>query len=760
MNNYKNLSCCSTKWTTGYICSTSLYSLWVEEQNLNALVYILCNEHGDYTAKFAIVSITEKQLLCRAFINSAQLTPRKVELASIQASIPGSWPLSALDNTVMWKSVYGNIISALKRSFNFFEFFSPVTFGVDVKTGLLVDVQPIIDFELENFLHLYNINPFPAIINVLSNIHLDPNAVKAQSLNADGNSLSRARLSALRDGYILSNTDISMEVEIITKKCTFSRKYESINQPAVKKFGNMDDIFNILDYTLTISKDRVVTVRVLVPKSFDCLIVDSQKFSITSLMVLYRQWHSLFFSDVKKSFLIPLFVYLGPELNPKGEDYDYCCMIGFPGFPVLKTKSPDTESVREAIDVYVSTDGLWPVMGISTFHILAPWDSTSIGFLTPLTSKLLEVESQLSKEHLDLWPSGRITSILNHPVAIQGLWIAKFDFSAFFPTLFLSIFPNHDRLAKIIRARVCREKSGLKPALVSLFGGLQHIHPLVYRVIIGLANGISQRIEKRLNELQFAVCTYIKDGFWGVFGNMSTETVQQKDVEIFSEELRMHCCTVATEYLTELGLALPSNTKLHIRLEGLFTDAVSWSINSYWLWNRKTDVEDFVGFPSRNAIGRSVKGRLSTLLRKMADMNCKEDLQRLLDLARTMCDEVVEMAFIKRGDFEFWTLQFEIGNLNKLPPAVYDSGVLLDRDHGPRSIVYSRNYNNDLVTIPWMLFPQPIVIRNIDCVTHLEPIFKSFLSMFNRAIGSFCDLEDCDTPLFTYSLTDREFLFM
>ncbi|ALL26083.1 helicase-primase subunit [Canid alphaherpesvirus 1] len=755
MENYKDLSCCTTKWTTGYVCATSLYSLWADEQNLNALIYLLCNENGEYTAKFTTVSITNKQLLCRTFMKPEQLTSRKVELASLQASVPGSWPLFALDSNIPWRSIYGNIICALKQNLNFFELFKPVVFGTNLKTGLLIDIQPAEDQE-EN-LNFFNINPSPAIMNVFSNIDLDSTAIRAQSMKLNGNSLSRARLCVLQNSCFSSNTNISLEVELITKKCTFMRKYESIYQPAVKKVGNLEDIFNIVNYTLTLFKDKVVTVKVLIPKCFDFFIVDSQKFYITSLMVLYKQWNSLLFSD--KNFLTPIFVYLGPELNPKGEEFDYCHMIGFPGFPVLKARSPDTEAIREVIDTYISTDGLWPSMGISTFHILAPWDLSSTSFLTPLTTKLLEIESHVIKDNLEIWPSGRITSILNHPIAIQGLWIAKFDFSAFFPTLFLAIFPNHNRLANIIKARICREKPGLKPALVSFFGGLQHIHPLLYRVVIGLANGISQRIEKRLNELQFAICTYVKDGFWGVFGNMSTDSTQLEDIEIQAEKIRVCCCTTANEYLTELGLKLPNDIKLHMRLEGIYTDAISWATNSYWLWNRKTDVEDFIGFPSRSVIGKSIKSRLSSLLRNLATMNSKEDLQALLKTAKSMCDEVIEMAYIKKGDLEFWTIQFDIEKFNDLPSAIYNSGTILDRDFGPRSIVYTRNYNNELISIPWMLFPKPIVIKNIDCITHLEPLFKNFSSMLNRAIESFYDSEDCKTSFFTYSLSDYEFLF-
>ncbi|ACT88350.1 helicase-primase subunit [Felid alphaherpesvirus 1] len=752
------------KWTHGYVCAASLYSLWIDHDKLNALVYLICNEDGEYTARFTVVSVSENQLIWGSR-ECPYITIRKAAAAAGEAAAPNIWPLGALGQTVLWKAIYSSVMAVLKRSFKGFSFYSRVAFCMNIKTGMTVDIQPILNDKRTNSLEPEaNPVPVPAILNVTAKVDLDPGAIKANSMNTEGGGLARARLCTLRDGYFSQSMeeDISMDVEVITKRHTFRRRYDSIQRPAVKQTGDFKDLFKIIDSRLVL-QSKTVMVRVLIPRYFDCFLVCSSTFSIISIMTLYKQWRETMFSNTGElgsiPILLPIFAYIGPELSPTGEDRDYSCMLGFPGIPLIKVASPDVEAVREAIDVYVSTDGMWPAMGMLAFHLLAPWDPTTDDVKRSHTTRLIHLESKLTKDQDDKWPAGRISSILDHPIAMKGLWLAKFDFSAFFPSLYLAIFPEHTRLAQIISARIRREKGGLKAALVSLFGGLQHIQPLAYRVIIGLANGISRHLERLLNNEQFGICTYIKDGFWGVFGSLTQETTSLADVEIAAENIRNTCQMAAIKYLEDMGLVLPEGTNLHLRLEGIYTDVMSWTTNSYWLWNRETDMEAFVGFPTRSAICRAMKNRLSMLLRMSARMGCYADLEALLSKAREMCDELLELSYMKRWDFEFWSVPMNIENRhNKLPNAIYCGGSVLDRDHRPRECVPVKNHDHEVIQIPWKLYPHPAIIPQIDCYSKLEPLFGKFSTMLNRSIEAYYDTSETK-PVFSYPISEYTFLF-
>lgn len=81
--------------------------------------------------------------------------------------------------------------------------------------------------------------------------------------------------------------------------------------------------------------------------------------------------------------------------------------------------------------------------------------------------------------------------------------------------------------------------------------------------------------------------------------------------------------------MSEMGFSLPEGVHLNLRLEGLFTDAISWSTHCYWLYNRFTKMEDFVGFPAKSGAGRAAKASLSALLPLVAAVCDSSDMSTL-----------------------------------------------------------------------------------------------------------------------------------
>ncbi|AIL02971.1 helicase-primase subunit [Equid alphaherpesvirus 3] len=746
----------NVEWTAGWVCAASIYSTWTDPAEpgaLQALVHLLCRrEGGDYAAEFCHVSVAAEHLK-RGARDASLATPARAAAAGHRAASPGCWPLAALGQAMLWKAMYGSIAAALRRTLGGFAFYAPLALGVDPATGLLVAAAPA----PARAGAAEEPGPRPAILDVSAEVPLDPAAVRAHAANAGGTALARARLCALRDGYFVSGRDASLEVELATRDASFYRKYDSVRQPASKRRGEMSDLFGVEERTLTLPRGRTTRVKVLVPRGFDCLIASSQAASGLAVMTLYRQWHATLFSGAARDVAVPVFAYLGPELNPCGEETDYCCMVGFPGIPTLKAASTTPEAVRDALSAYRFADGLWPALGIGAFHALAPWGPGDRWPGEGAARRLAATASRIEDANADAWPAGRVTCVLESPAALQGPWLAKFDFAAFFPTLYLALFPNHARLAEAVLSRSRGENAALKPALVSFFGGLQHLDPAAYRAIIGLANGISRRLEREANGANFAICTYVKDGFWGVLGDAPSDSVSLAEAGARAEALRAAAEGAAGEHLAGLGLSFPPGVRLRLRLEGLFTDAVSWSTHCYWLRNRETGIVDFVGFPAKSRAGKAAKSSLASLLAAAADVEDAEGVRSLLAAAREACEGIVQTAFAERGNPEFWSAPTPIDS-SPLPPAVYDGGAVLDLDRGPREVVHTRWHDCEQPSaVPWRLFPPPRVLGNIDCIAHLTPIFKAFSGLLAGAVEAFCEMDE--PPAFEFPLTDYAFLF-
>ncbi|BAV93577.1 helicase-primase subunit [Equid alphaherpesvirus 4] len=747
----------NVEWFNGYVCATSIYSLWTDPHqpgNLQALVYLLCRRVDNYTAEFCHV-VVSGELLRHGARNPSLVTPARVASAAKTAAVPGCWPLAPLGDAMLWKSVYGSVASALKLTLGSFAFYKPMMFGVNTQTGLLVTIKPAAS---EGVRGGDPVSPRAALVNASVEVDLDPTGIEASAASVTGSSLARARLCALKDGYFLTKQDIALEVEITTKEVSFYRKYDSVQQPANKRRGDMVDLFIVHERTLRLMGSKHMSVKVLVPRTFDCFVASSQALSGLAAMALYKQWHATLFSLERSETVVQIFAYLGPELNPCGEDADYCCFVGFPGLPTLKAGLNTADAVREALDAYKLSDGLWPALGMSAFHFLHPWEPEDKWPGETAAKRLESVAPILQIESADVWGAGRVTCILESDAVMQGPWFAKFDFSAFFPTLYLLLFPTNERLAQVVIKRARGQNPALKPALVSFFGGLQHINPMAYRLIIAISNEISRRLEHEVNQMGFAICTYVKDGFWGAAGNMLVDSVSYYDALVYAEALRSAAQGAALSYVSELGLSLPDGVDLRLRLEGLFTDAISWSTHCYWLYNRITNIEDFVGFPTKSEASRAAKASLSALLPRVAAVADSGDLDMLHQLVKESCEQLVAEAFAKRNDPKFWSTKTEIDSSTQLPTAVYRSGCLLDQDRGQRDIVLTRRSDcESALPVPWMLFPPPLVLGRIDCMVYLTSIFKTYLGMLNRAISALCD---ADKPVnVEFQITDYAFLF-
>ncbi|SCL76965.1 helicase-primase subunit [Spheniscid alphaherpesvirus 1] len=765
-------------WTDGHICSASLYTVWTKQghkcdandSRLVALFYLLCMETKEkkFVPHFAMVEVSSEQLSrgCRAEVGF--ITPARATIAAHEASHSGCWPLSTLGNVSLWQTIYGNLMACLRLSLGYNAFYEPVRLGLDTVSGLLVVTLPI-----KEDITTDTPAPRPGLLRADASIKLDSMTVKANAIGTDGSSMARARLMALR-GHSRDQHS-SLDIEITTKETRFSRRYNDSLGPPSKRGGCIDSILTIEERHLKIPDTNQIVVRVMVPKYYDCLVASADGFSAPAVMLLYMKWHEALYS--MPGAVPSIFAYLGPELSPNGEDTDYFCMIGFPGWPTIKADiNSGINAARDSVALYTFTDGLWPVMGIRAFQLLTPWgvEKPPIKIKQDKFSTLMELSEK--------WPAGKIVGPPDAPISLSGLWIAKYDFSVFFPALYLSLVPEHSRLAKAVAERIARRCKFLKQALVYMFGGLQHLDKDAYKAIIGLANIIGDRIEAVASDFRFATLTYIKDGFWGAFADDLYEAEingtpdrdvmhhNPSDVPPISEQvsedglvaaadkaerLRLICQTVANETLREFGLNLPGGIQLTLRTEGLYTDAISWGCNNYWLWNRFTQDEEFVGFPCRSMAWIEAKSRLGDSLRTLALASC-EAKQNVIDRAEWLCDELAYVAFQHRLDASFWCVQTPISE-QMPPPSVFANGQLLDCDHKPRKTVLIKTPDNGTVSVPCSLFPANIVTPGIACVELLEPIYKTFCSMFNRALEA--KWEDDDYDKLVYPIERVAFLF-
>lgn len=89
---------------------------------------------------------------------------------------------------------------------------------------------------------------------------------------------------------------------------------------------------------------------------------------------------------------------------------------------------------------------------------------------------------------------------------------------------------------------------------MTFFGGLRHVHAPAYEAVIALANAVAAAVERAANARNFAVCTYVKDGFWGAFGDAAPEVVPREAALAAALALRDDCQRAAEAVLRAAGL--------------------------------------------------------------------------------------------------------------------------------------------------------------------------------------------------------------
>nr|QCA45671.1 ORF52 [Human alphaherpesvirus 3] len=760
---------------SGHICAASIYTSWTQsgqltQNGLSVLYYLLCkNSCGKYVPKFAEITVQQEDL-CRYSRHGGSVsaaTFASICRAASSAALD-AWPLEPLGNADTWRCLHGTALATLRRVLGFKSFYSPVTFETDANTGLLLKTIPD-----EHALNNDN-TPSTGVLRANFPVAIDVSAVSACNAHTQGTSLAYARLTALK-----SNGDTQqqtpLDVEVITPKAYIRRKYKSTFSPPIEREGQTSDLFNLEERRLVLSGNRAIVVRVLLPCYFDCLTTDSTVTSSLSILATYRLWYAAAFG--KPGVVRPIFAYLGPELNPKGEDRDYFCTVGFPGWTTLRTQTPAVESIRTATEMYMETDGLWPVTGIQAFHYLAPW-----GQHPPLPPRVQDLIGQIPQDtgHADAtvnWDAGRISTVFKQPVQLQDRWMAKFDFSAFFPTIYCAMFPMHFRLGKIVLARMRRGMGCLKPALVSFFGGLRHILPSIYKAIIFIANEISLCVEQTALEQGFAICTYIKDGFWGIFADLHTRNVCSDQARCSALNLAAACERAVTGLLRiQLGLNFTPAMEPVLRVEGVYTHAFTWCTTGSWLWNLQTNTPpDLVGVPWRSQAARDLKERLSGLLctatkiREQIQENCIWDhvlydiwAGQVVEAARKTYVDFFEHVFDRRYTPVYWSLQEQNSETKAIPASYLTYGHMQDKDYKPRQIIMVRNPNphGPPTVVYWELLPSCACIPPIDCAAHLKPLIHTFVTIINHLLDAHNDfsspsLKFTDDPLASYN-----FLFL
>lgn len=160
------------------------------------------------------------------------------------------------------------------------------------------------------------------------------------------------------------------------------------------------------------------------------------------------------------------------------------------------------------------------------------------------------------------------------------------------------------------------------------FWGLQHINPVAYRSIIALSNGISKRLEHEVNQRVLPSVHMSKMAFGGSRKSAIRLCILRRRAGL-RRGAKKRRSEGGLGHVSEMGFSLPEGVHLNLRLEGLFTDAISWSTHCYWLYNRFTKMEDFVGFPAKSGAGRAAKASLSALLPLVAAVCDSSDMSTL-----------------------------------------------------------------------------------------------------------------------------------
>ncbi|ASW27099.1 helicase-primase subunit [Beluga whale alphaherpesvirus 1] len=697
------------RWATGHVCAITIHSLWVEPgDRVGVLAALLCRDPDRYEVRFATAELTLGELGRWA---PAEQRPSAAALHRMirEAAAPDALPLAPLRNTALWKVLYLCAVRAVRAAVGDFAFYAPVRFAVREDTGLLARVCAADGDGAAD-----PPRPRGAVLRTEARVRLDRDAVRANASPTGDASLARARLCALQAGCLEGAP--AVDAEIVTRSARFARRFPDVTQPAAKKVGALTDLFAVREYSVLVGA-RSLRTRALVPLDFDYLIAERASFSPVALMLLYRQWREALFAGPGQA--APLFAYLGPDVYPHGDEKVYCHMLGFPGFQTLV--APEAGAVAEAVDLYALTDGAWPALGIYAYHALAPARE--------------DADPRAGAEDADRWPAGRVTTILEEPTHLAGRWMAKFDFSSFFATLYACLHPAHARVREVLRARLALGKAHVKRSLLTLVGGLKHLRPRTYAAVIGLANALSVEVERVANAHGFAICTYVKDGFWGVFGALATDRVAPEDAARAAEELRARCEAAALARLADLGAPAPAGVTLRLRLEGVYDRAFAWSPHQYWLHDSATGRTDFLGFPARTAFAREAKEACSRLLRALAEPE-RDSAGALYEEAERECMALVETGFRERLNPEFWSAPRPIAEWTWLPGCLYDREDALDRDCGPRDAVAVLGHDGERLVVPWALFPAPALLYKIDCAPHVRSALRALAASLSGAAAA------------------------
>ncbi|ARD71329.1 helicase-primase subunit [Columbid alphaherpesvirus 1] len=780
------MHCDRLKWIEGCICSASVYRLWSDgrvrggaskgSEGLYALCSLLVRRagNGGYSMEYAHVRVPVDRIIAMWELDANATTETSLAAMANAAAKPGTWPLHALENTSAWKALHCVTMAVLRDALKYEAFYVPLRLGVDANSGLVVTTA-----RLEGASG--RLEPKAGILRVDAHVPMDRAAVAAVAMQTQGGiSLAYARMVVLKQ--MSRSTDWTLKVEIVTKDARFYHEYNDSFQPPSKRNGSdAEDIFATDERFLTVPGVAFpVKVRTMVPKSFDCLVTSAEDFSAVALLAVYRRWYENLYGKTAQCVpgrtTPPIFTYVGPELLRRGETRDYAFTIGFPGWSVLKAASATPEAVKAAVSAYADTDGLWPMSGPRVFQVLAPWAPRAPPSAPNLKERLSgrtegDRDSRLGaidQKRLDMceqWCAGRLSCIFREPTYIGNTDIAKLDFSAFFPSLYLAMFPQHTRLRDAVSARLSREKPWLKAPLVEFFGMLKRTHSDAYDAVIQLANYVSFAVEDAAEQLRFGICNYIKDGFWGAFAESLESPVEAnadpatKRATADVEALRLACETAANDQIARLGLSFPAGVRLTLRTEGTFTKALSWNVNCYWLRNKETGAEDFVGFLVRPEFATAAKAKLGEVLDRVTAIDPEADggLEQALSLAKDACDSLVRLVFERRWDDSFWTIPSDSHEDSHYTASIVNDS-LADADHGKRRAIRAVTAGGDITTVTCSLYAAPAIVPAIPCLQDAERTFRCFCHLFNGALRSKWELSEEDA--FEYDFGKYAFLFV
>ncbi|AIU39287.1 helicase-primase subunit [Testudinid alphaherpesvirus 3] len=618
----------------GYLCNVTLYT-YLPDSGTAIYEFLFFDRSKEaLDVLFRQIKTKPTELSWTALSDTTMLM-RDLESSGIASSKRGYGLDTVLTSCVprtinlMWKTITGRLLRKLYESMDV-RFYTECYVDIDPITNLVSNIKYISE-DPTMMIH-------KALFYTTSEIETDA-LITTVAFEPD-TTLAFNYLQSLVNGNYRP-TDFYLEIK------TKQMKYCSSHAPRIEEVkksrvteADFSDLFII--------KDTVVAneyhLRSLIPV-FEIAYFHTETFSVINALVAYKVLFDRTYYSTSFDGVVPYFIYLGPETAPKGETGDYFTTPCFPNWITCKFSSPD--DLKDHQDSFVPLARLFKHLhtgayGMRTLYILNGAETVE------LPIELTDEETRLAER----WPGGKIEAEFEDPVALNGFTFTKFDFTSFFPTLYCALIGKCTPLAHAVAARTdptvsVQLKAHIKEVILYFFGSLKHTNPSAYNKIIAVCNLIAEFLDGFLSDLGLGVLLYIKDGFICMHAETAPPPI----------EARSMIENAVSEFLKQKYPNINMTFSPKLKLEGMYTHAILFSVNKYWLWNQNDDSSDCVGFSTNGQLALDAKALLGRLLKIVSRCSTAEESDAL---TLTDLNNFIYSVYLRKYDQAYWGVKSSV----------------------------------------------------------------------------------------------------